>query len=343
MPRTGTELKDLLIHLIERSTVVAADEAEFRRRLNEVIEKLWGFGDYHFTTEIRNIEYFQPSATLYYDNATNTPYLKGTGVGPFIDGATSVLIKSGSKIRTSLADTVANYFNSPDVVASSAEETGDSTTIANFETLDDGTWRAEITEQYGPGHILSTLEGNGWTDSGAYVYATVEFDPVGNNWEDDKLVALAERESLLGLRYGDSQLPAVIYRREHEFNSGGIGEQPGALGIVADLGPWEVEGTTLHLYRIPNDLTKMVGLVKKAPPFLTALSEKVYPDNINAIKYGILATMFEEENDLERADAYWAAARRTLDEELDSIEGVATAPMSISPDGLDIGKTSFGY
>lgn len=59
-----------------------------------------------------------------------------------------------------------------------------------------------------------------------------------------------------------------------------------------------------------------------------------YVDNIASIKLGLMARMYEDNADLERADAFWARCAERLDEESDSETGAARPILNVDPYGL---------
>ena len=83
--------------------------------------------------------------------------------------------------------------------------------------------------------------------------------------------------------------------------------------------------------QIPSDTTEEWTarcVVKRKFMPLTANSEFVLIDNINALKHGMLAVIAEDNADLDRADKHWANAIKILNEELyDCRGGVEEMPL----------------
>ncbi len=59
----------------------------------------------------------------------------------------------------------------------------------------------------------------------------------------------------------------------------------------------------------------------------------VYLSNVNAIKHGILATVAEDNADIQRADYHWNVCNALLDQEKSAYRGMAKPEMNIDPFG----------
>lgn len=89
-----------------------------------------------------------------------------------------------------------------------------------------------------------------------------------------------------------------------------------------------------HAYSVPGDPGEdFHALVKTAPPVLSADTDVVSMANIGALKLGIQAVIYEDDNDLERADAFWERGVKTLDDELAEMRAGTTHPVPFAPEG----------
>lgn len=112
------------------------------------------------------------------------------------------------------------------------------------------------------------------------------------------------------------QRPLYIVPLAIEYSSGGPGGRDAATGpgVLVDLGhqPVEVAGEYTKLRRqykvlpILESATVLTGVVKRKFQYLTSEDELIYPAHIGALKNALLAVNFEDQSDLERAQAYWA-------------------------------------
>ena len=58
-----------------------------------------------------------------------------------------------------------------------------------------------------------------------------------------------------------------------------------------------------------------------------------YVDNIAAIKLGLLARMYEDNGDVDRAKAYWDMCSERLDEDAQAETGAAIPHLNVDPHG----------
>jgi hypothetical protein len=103
---------------------------------------------------------------------------------------------------------------------------------------------------------------------------------------------------------------------------------------LATVGP-ESGVTRYRRFRVPNvqDGSVVHVLCKRAFRPLVNEEDVTYIGNINAIKNGFLATVAEDSNDVERAQAFWGAAFQLLEEEASSTRGAAVPRLNIDPHG----------
>tara|TARA_R100000734_G_scaffold18630_3_gene15980 strand:+ start:1968 stop:2324 length:357 start_codon:yes stop_codon:yes gene_type:complete len=59
----------------------------------------------------------------------------------------------------------------------------------------------------------------------------------------------------------------------------------------------------------------------------------VYLSNVNAIKHGILATVAEDNADIQRADYHWNVCNALLDQEKSAYRGMVNPEMNLDPFG----------
>lgn len=105
---------------------------------------------------------------------------------------------------------------------------------------------------------------------------------------------------------------------------------------IATVGPGD--GVTRYRrFRTPNveDGKVVHVLCKRAFRPLVNEDDVTYAGNINAIKNGLLATIAEDGNDVERAAAFWNTCFQLMEEEASSTRGAASPRLSIDPHGTE--------
>jgi hypothetical protein len=104
---------------------------------------------------------------------------------------------------------------------------------------------------------------------------------------------------------------------------------------VATVGPGS--GVTRYRrFRVPGteDGRVVHVLCKRAFIPLVEDTDITYLGNINAIKNGLLATVAEDSNDVERAQLFWNTAFQLLEEEASSTRGAAQLRLNLDPHGV---------
>lgn len=105
---------------------------------------------------------------------------------------------------------------------------------------------------------------------------------------------------------------------------------------IATVGPGS--GVTRYRrFRVPNaqDGVAVHVLCKRAFRPLVNDEDITYIGNLNAIKNGVLATVAEDSNDVERAQMFWNTAFQLMEEEASSTRGAASPRVSIDPFGTE--------
>lgn len=84
----------------------------------------------------------------------------------------------------------------------------------------------------------------------------------------------------------------------------------------------------------PSSLDKSVFvLLKRGFETLFNDDDIVYLSNVNAIKHGLLATVAEDNADVQRADYHWNVCNALLDQEKSAYRGMVKPEMNIEPFG----------
>ena len=65
----------------------------------------------------------------------------------------------------------------------------------------------------------------------------------------------------------------------------------------------------------------------------------IVPPNLGALKMGLMALNYETENDLERAEVFWAKCWQLLNEEKAAHRGGNRFPLNTMPGGVPSGRT----
>ena len=105
---------------------------------------------------------------------------------------------------------------------------------------------------------------------------------------------------------------------------------------IATVGPGE--GVTRYRrFRTPNveDGKVVHVLCKRAFVPLVSAGDITYVGNLNAIKNGLLATVAEDANDVERAAVFWNTCFQLMEEEASSTRGAAQPRLTIDPHGCE--------
>jgi hypothetical protein len=105
---------------------------------------------------------------------------------------------------------------------------------------------------------------------------------------------------------------------------------------IATVGPGS--GVTRYRrFRVPGagDGKVVHVLCKRAFRLLAEDTDITYLGNLNAIKNGLLATIAEDSNDVERAQLFWNTAFQLLEEEASSTRGAAQPRINLDPFGTE--------
>jgi hypothetical protein len=137
--------------------------------------------------------------------------------------------------------------------------------------------------------------------------------------------------------------PYDIFSEEHEFSQNGPAVQDAGEGgcIVIDLGFNEVSEESVRQYKLTMDSTDfdtIEGLLKKRFVYLENDTDLIYPANIGALKHALLAICFENESDIQRAQAYWEQAYSILNSEKAVNNIGVKRPLPQSPWGMGLPK-----
>lgn len=148
-------------------------------------------------------------------------------------------------------------------------------------------------------------------------------------------------ETVLAVR-NDHGTPFELFAESIEWRIDG----PGGIGPVgSENGPaWGLidrgDGTAAaRRYRVPVSLADPLEEIQlrvklAAPTFSFDDEAAVHPPNIGAWKMAMLALLYEDENDMERSDAYWGRCYALLNQELNNFRGKPKLTVSLSPWGL---------
>lgn len=153
----------------------------------------------------------------------------------------------------------------------------------------------------------------------------------------DGIVSLpAGFQSLLGIRIDG--WPQDLVTQYYEFNTTGPGkfiDCGSARGMVVDLGETSAGIKRYRLNYVAPD--EVVGLMQRRFVLLENEDDVVIPNNIGALKKGLMALNYEDQNDLERSEEYWQGAMNLLNNETEAQRGAARRLTPIQPHGLGIG------
>jgi hypothetical protein len=67
-------------------------------------------------------------------------------------------------------------------------------------------------------------------------------------------------------------------------------------------------------------------------------TDTVLPDNIGALKLGLMSLAYEDQNDLERAEQYFSKALSLLNGEVREARGASQSVLQQSPHGFHTGR-----
>jgi hypothetical protein len=151
---------------------------------------------------------------------------------------------------------------------------------------------------------------------------------------DAEFLLPQECESVLGAQIEGR--PVVVFGRYHEFQPGGPGEVgdagAGALALVDQGGrTYKIMG------RCNGDINLRLSCKRRYVP-LDSDDDIVTPDNEGALKLGLMSLSYEDNNDLERAEQYFAKALSILNGEVREARGGAQFVLQQSPHGFHMGR-----
>jgi hypothetical protein len=116
-----------------------------------------------------------------------------------------------------------------------------------------------------------------------------------------------------------------------------------ALTTIAELEPGQ-PASAYRRYRvlIPGCETLQVVALRRPVPLVQS-TDVVNPSNLGALKMAMTALIYEENNDLERSEQFWAKCYSLLDEELKFNRGGALGTLRVQIHGLKQRKVSNHY
>jgi hypothetical protein len=122
-----------------------------------------------------------------------------------------------------------------------------------------------------------------------------------------------------------------------------------SAGAETQIGEYEPGETNIgyrryRIVRAENAATPVVRALCKRR-FIPVLSESddIIPDNMGALKLGLISLKYEDTNDLERATEYFQRALSLLNAELKEARGSQFNTLRFSPHGFGLGKISRQY
>lgn len=210
-----------------------------------------------------------------------------------------------------------------------------------FGVIDDG-WHP-IKEDLVSGHtydITINPYGTGGLDLPSEGTITFEYESDGDA-ED----GVPDQRAVVDLD-GSSSLSGVVADviNVHSISANNVSDSVEILAIDQDTADEiriaVVRGNNISRYRRyrfqnADATTKTVRLLLKrawTPVYLQ--TDTVHLGNLNAIKNGLLATVAEDNADIERAQYHWMVCRQLLEEELSTARGSAKPKLSFNPYGV---------
>ena len=141
-------------------------------------------------------------------------------------------------------------------------------------------------------------------------------------------------ESVLGAQANDCPVP--VFDKLHPFQPGGPGHvDPLQGGTVALIDNGD---RTLTIMGGGTSVTSARLRCKRRYVDLTGDSDTVFPDNVGALKLGLMSLSYEDKGDLDRAEQYFAKALSLLNGESKESRGGAQAVLQQSPHGFHLGR-----
>jgi len=143
-------------------------------------------------------------------------------------------------------------------------------------------------------------------------------------------------ESILGAQIEGR--PVVVYSRYHEYLPGGPGEVTATSGAsilaIIDQGDREYK----IMGKADSKPTELRLTCKLRYKDLQIDSDVVNPDNVGALKLGLMSLAYEDQNDLERAEQYFSKALMLLNGEVKEARGASQSVLQQSPHGFHTGR-----
>jgi len=137
--------------------------------------------------------------------------------------------------------------------------------------------------------------------------------------------------SIAGCRVGS--MAAGVLWQDIEYLEGGPGEVPvqDGSGQLLDQGEVIVSGSLVRHYKCTQkDATDVVVLARHRAAEITNDSSVVLCPSFSAVKYAMLATLYSEAGDINRATGYLQMAKQALDEDEDAYRSAAKKIFSSS-------------
>jgi hypothetical protein len=142
---------------------------------------------------------------------------------------------------------------------------------------------------------------------------------------DGMLVIPVTYRGICGCKVG-STASGVLWQ-EIEYLPEGPGPMPvqGCQGAAfIDAGYQNIAGTQVRVYTTSHaDLTEVVVLARHEPLVITKPSDVPRCQSYSALKLGMMAILYENANDIERAQGYLSMAFETLDKQEEAYRGTA--------------------
>jgi len=166
-------------------------------------------------------------------------------------------------------------------------------------------------------------------DSGKWNGLELEVDVVPVS---EIVILPASCEAVLGAQFDGR--PVTVFSRYLEFLPGGPGEITAPQGGAAALID---QGDRTYKIMGASGVVSVHLVCKRRFADLTADGDTVLPDNVGAIKLGLMGLAYEDANDLDRSVSYFGQALALLDNEVEEAQGAARHVLQTSPHGFYLG------
>jgi hypothetical protein len=116
-----------------------------------------------------------------------------------------------------------------------------------------------------------------------------------------------------------------------------------ALTTIAELEPSQTESAYRRYRVLVLGCTDIRVMALRRPIVLVNGTDLVVPSNLGALKMALTALIYEENNDLERSEQFWAKSYSLLNEELKFLRGGSLPSLRVNIHGLKQRKVSNHY